>query len=213
MKNCIVSFGNGAWYPRGVQRLKESCEKFGVEFILLTEYCDFIPHHSGIPYGFKPALIHHAFHWDYENVIWIDSSGWLQHDPSPIFDIIEKVGYFILNNHGQFNNWWCKDAQLNHFGFTREQARTQPHAVGGLVGFNRNCPYFKEYYDFQHLYKGQWNNDNRTESDSDECKGSRHDQSVLSLIVAKHGLKLHDQKGFVTFAPEVLDGIVAMRGM
>ena len=213
MKNCIVSFGNGAWYPRGVERLRESCEKFGVDLLSATEYYAWIPLHSVIPYGFKPALIARAFGLGYDNVLWIDSSGWLQHDPTPIFDIIEKEGYFILNNHGQFNNWWCNDAQLSHFGYTREQARTQRHAVGGLVGFNRNCPYFKEYYDLQHLYKGQWNNDNRTESQSDECKGSRHDQSVLSLIVAKHELKLHDQKGFVTFAPEVLDGIVAMRGM
>lgn len=214
MKSCIVSFGNIGWYPQGLARLKESCDKFGVDCMTWTDYPFGCPTHVELPYAFKVACMEYAFK-QYDQVLWVDSSGWLLHDPTPIFDHIDKHGYFILNNHGQFNGWWCNDKQLEAFGYTRDEAMTQPHCVGGLIGFNKISAgwIFEEWADNVGLFKGEWNNTLHTESHDERCRGSRHDQSVMSLMVAKHGLDLQNQAGWVTFAPEVLDGIVAMRGM
>jgi hypothetical protein len=84
-----------------------------------------------------------------------------------------------------------------------------------MVGFDKISTgwLFNEWADHIHLFKGKWDNSLHTESHDDLCRGSRHDQSVLSLLVAKHNLDLQNQSGWVTFAPEVLDGIVAMQGM
>lgn len=214
MSNCIVTFGNSAWYPQGVARLKQSCEKFGIDCMGFTDYPIGCPTHSEIPYAFKVHCMEYAFR-TCDRVLWLDSSAWLLHDPTPIFDHIEKHGYLILHNHGQFNGWWCNDRQLGAFGYSRDEAMTQPHAVGGMVGFDKISTswLFNEWADNIDLFKGAWDNAKHTESHDDRCRGSRHDQSVLSLLVAKNNLDLQNQAGFVTFAPEVLDGIVAMRGM
>lgn len=214
MSNCIVTFGNSAWYPQGVARLKHSCEQFGIDCVGFTDYPIGCPTHAELPYAFKVHCMEYAFR-NYDRVLWLDSSAWLQHDPTPIFDHIEKHGYFILHNHGQFNGWWCNDSQLDAFGYSRDEAMTQPHAVGGMVGFDKISTswLFDEWADNIHLFKGKWDNNLHTESHDERCRGSRHDQSVLSLLVAKHNLDLQNQAGWVTFAPEVLDGIVAMRGM
>ena len=214
MSHCIVSFGNIGWYPQGLVRLKESCDRFNIDCMTFTDYPIGCPTHRELPYAFKLHCMDYAFR-KYDKVLWVDASGWLTQDPKPIFDHLDKEGYFIMNNHGQFNGWWCNDAQLYSFRYTRDQAMLQPHAVGGLIGFDKISSkwIFDEWVDNIHLFKGLWTNDKHTESYDDRCKGSRHDQSVISLIAAKHGLKLLDQTGWVTFAPEVLNGIVAMRGM
>lgn len=214
---CIVSFGSGGWYPKGLARLRESCERFGVNFIGQSHYDNTIYNHDKYPYAFKLSMINKAMEAGYDTILWVDCSGWLQHDPTPIFEQIERDGYLLLNNHGQFNNWWCSDKQLDAFGYTREEARTQVHVVGGLWGVTNGDfeggDLLGDMIENIRLFKGLHSNSFYTESLSDECRGNRHDQSVMSLIAAKHDLIITDQAGIVTFDPEQLDGIVAMRGM
>lgn len=211
---CIVSFGNRGWYPQGLTRLKASCEKFGINCMTFTDYPIGCPTHEELPYAFKIACMEIAFR-QYNKVLWLDASGWLTQDPTPIIEHLDKYGYLLLNNHGQFNHWWCNDRQLQGFGYTRDEAQTQPHAVGGMIGFDKVSAgwIFDEWADNVGLFAGRWDNNLYTESHDERCQGSRHDQSVISLIAAKHGLDLQNQAGWVTFAPETMQGIVAMQGM
>ncbi len=214
-KRCIITFGNKGWYVKGVDRLIISCEKYGVECLGWKNYPPGSPTHEHIPYGFKIFAFLDAIKRGYTSILWCDSSGWLTDNPSPIFDLIDKDGYFILKNTGQYNNWWCSDKQLAAFGYTRIQARTQQHAIGGLIGFNfeQENPVFNEWAEMITLFKGNWSNDDHTESISDECRGCRHDQSVISLICAKRNLIMQNKEGFVTFEPDTTPAIVAMQGM
>lgn len=212
----IVSFGMGGWYPQGIQRLRQSCEPYNVQFMGYTHYPPFCPNHKELPYAFKVYCME-AVSVTNPVMLWLDSSAWLTQDPTPIFDHIREHGYFLLKNHGQFNNWWCTDDQLNAFGYFRELAREQQHVVGGMIGLDLSHEMGRKIFDLWKghikLFAGLHSNVAHTESQSDECKGSRHDQSVMSLIAHKLGLDLQDQAGYVTFAPDSQQAIVAMRGM
>jgi hypothetical protein len=54
----IVSFGMGGWYPQGIQRLRQSCEPYNVQFMGYTHYPPFCPNHKELPYAFKVYCMH-----------------------------------------------------------------------------------------------------------------------------------------------------------
>jgi hypothetical protein len=72
---------------------------------------------------------------------------------------------------------------------------------------------FDEWFLNVDLFKGSWNNDNLTESQDARCLGSRHDQSILSLIVAKMGLDATPCKGLLNFDVKDTDSIILAQGM
>jgi hypothetical protein len=149
-------------------------------------------------------------------VLWLDSSCWLQHDPTPLFEHIKKHGYLIFDG-GNKNHNWCSDKQLEAFGFTRDEATNQKHCIGGIVGFDMSSEIgkaiFNRWFANVDLFKGSWNNDNLTESQDARCLGSRHDQSVLSLIVAQMGLTLTPKNGWLNFDVTDADSIILAQGM
>ena len=120
--NTIVSLGVGAWYPQGIARLRASCEKMKAPHKLYVHYPSSVPTHQQLPYAFKLYMMQIASN-DTPIVLWLDSSCWLQHDPTPIFDHIKKHGYLIFDG-GWSNAQWCNDRQLEAFEFTRHEATT-----------------------------------------------------------------------------------------
>ena len=215
MSNTIVSLGVGSWYLQGIARLRASCEKFNAPYKVFSHYPQFVPTHKQLPYAFKLYMMRLASH-DTPVVLWLDSSCWLQHDPTPLFDHIKKHGYLIFDG-GHKNSQWCNDKQLEAFGFTRDEAQNQKHCIGGIVGLDLQSEVgkaiFDEWFLNVDLFKGHWNNDNLTESQDARCLGSRHDQSVLSLIVAKMGLNATPTKGWLNFDVTDKDSIILAQGM
>lgn len=213
--NTIVSLGVGAWYPQGIARLRASCEKMKAPHKLYIHYPSSVPTHQQLPYAFKLYMMQIASN-DTPIVLWFDSSCWLQHDPTPIFDHIKKHGYLIFDG-GWSNAQWCNDRQLEAFEFTRDEATTQKHCIGGIVGLDMSSEVgkaiFDEWFLNVDLFKGSWNNDNLTESNDARCLGSRHDQSILSLIVAKMGLDATPCKGLLNFDVTDTDSIILAQGM
>ena len=212
----ITSFGKCHWYPKGIERLKKSCDQFGVKCTPFLNYPIGSPTHEQIPYAFKIHCMEAVRH--YHNVVlWADSSVWLMNDPKPIFDIIKEQGYIIFDNFGNNNAHWCNDRQLWRFNFTRDEAEKQKQVVGGFNGiaYRREIEneIFNEHKILADLFKGEWSNKNLTESIDPRCQGSRHDQSILSLIAAQRGLTITDQNKFFTFDPTQKDCIFALQGM
>lgn len=216
MNPVITSFGKGQWYPKGVERLQRSCDRFGVKCTPFLNYPLGSPTHEQIPYAFKMHCMDAVRHY-HDVVLWADSSAWLTNDPKPIFDIIKEQGYIIFNNHGNYNSSWCSDRQLSAFGYTRDEAQNQIHVVGGLFGIDFSSKLGNEIFNLYKsnvdLFKGEWSNKNKTESQDERCQGSRHDQSIMSLICAKMGLTITDQNKFFTFDPNQKDCIFALQGM
>lgn len=215
MNHVITSFGKGSWYPKGIERLKNSCSQWNVICQPFLNYPYHCPTHQQTPYAFKPYCIE-AVKKYHDIVIWCDSSGWLMNDPQPIFETIEKQGY-ILFDSGWHNDQWCSDRQLEAFGFSRDQAAGQKHVVGGLFGLDFRSEIgqmiWSIYRNSIDLFKGDWNNDHLTESADPRCLGSRHDQSILSLIAATLDLTITNPAGYFTFDPKQKDCIFALQGM
>ena len=212
----ITSFGKCHWYLKGIERLKKSCDQFGVKCTPFLNYPIGSPTHEQIPYAFKVHCIK-ALSGYHDVILWADSSAWLMNDPKPIFDIIKEQGYIIFDNFGNNNAHWCNDRQLWRFNFTRDEAEKQKHVVGGLFGIDFSSEIgneiFNQYKLLADLFKGEWSNKNLTESIDPRCQGSRHDQSILSLIAAQRGLTITDQNKFFTFDPTQKDCIFALQGM
>lgn len=216
MKACVASFGMGGWYPRGVQRLRESLEPYPYELIAPPDYPEGCPNHYTIPYAFKIYVIRQAAE-RYPVVLWIDASGWIQHNPAPIFDLIRKEGVMIMHNSGQVNGHWCSDRQLEAFGYTRDEAMLQPHVSSGLIGFDfsstRGADIFEQWAAAMPLFKGAWRNTHQTESKDPRCLGSRHDQSAIALIAVKNGITLTEPDGIVSFDVTDRRPMILMQGM
>lgn len=218
--NCIINVAtSGAWYERGSQRLAESLAPvnyMGEIKIWSGMYPEGCPPHSEIPYGFKP----HAFKWAKEagmkKVIWMDSSVWAQKDIQPIFDIIEKQGYMILRNGWTTGNW-STDEQLSAYNLTREEAFSVPHAMANVIGINFDSYIgnliFEEYFNNQHLFKGAWKNENGEVSADKRVLGSRHDQTILSLIVHKYKLELTNPQGIIDYNTGNTESILLTQGL
>lgn len=215
MNPVITSFGKGSWYPKGIERLRNSCDQFGVKCTPFLGYLAGGPRHEQTPYAFKPYCIE-AVKKYHDIVLWADSSAWLINDPQPIFDIIEKQGYIIFDS-GWKNDQWCSDRQLEAFGFNRDQAAEQKQVVGGLFGIDFRTEMgqtiWKLYRSSIDLFKGEWDNKHLTESADPRCLGSRHDQSILSLIAATLDMTITDPSGYFTFDPNQKDCIFALQGM
>ena len=193
--NTIVNVGIGTGHAKGSFRLVESLNKNGFKGQVKTwtnNYPEGSPTHADVPYAFKPHALKWAKDQGAECALWLDSSVWLQHPIEPIFDIIKEQGYFVMKNGWTTGNW-STDRQLKAYNLTREQAFSVPHAIAGMLGVNfkhkEGLNLFNEYFANQHLFHGAWTNESKQVSKDVRVLGSRHDQTILSLIMHKYNYK------------------------
>jgi len=191
MRACIVSFADGTgMYQLRMKRLEQSLiGNFDGDFLGFTSYeeIDCEPH-SEIPYKFKPAAISKARDLGYDIVIWCDSPVYAKQSVNPFVKYLKNNHYAFFDNIGYSVGDYTNDKTLKHFDVSREQAFHIPMIMACCMGFNFMHPLinkvFDQYRDLANdLYPGEWNNDDLTESSDMRCKGHRHDQSVMSLVI------------------------------
>jgi hypothetical protein len=190
MKKCVVSFADGAGsYRKKLQRLEQSLKgNFDGDFLGFTDYKQIgSPHHSEIPYAFKPYAIQKAIDLGYELVVWMDSPLYCIKSINPVFDYLSENDYILFNNIGFSLGEYSSDKQLQHYGISRQDAWEIPQLMACMLGFNFNKEdvhdIFNDYKSVaRELYPGSWDNDDLTESMDLRVRGSRHDQSCLSCI-------------------------------
>lgn len=205
-RNCIISVGVGHWYPRGLERLSKSlldCT-FQGSVILMDSFYNEEDTHLATPYYFKMQSFEAAFALGFDNILYVDASFWAVRDVTPIFDIIERDGYIIMDNPGHTTGRWCNDNALPLLGVTREEVDKMPHCMGGFIGLNKHSPIamelFKKWQDTpKEAYRGSWEN-------------HRHDQTILSVHSYKLGMKWHDHKGILDYNCAD-DSVFYLRGM
>jgi hypothetical protein len=188
-RKCVVSFADNAGsYQKKLLRLEQSLKgNFDGDFIGFTSYQDIgAPHHSEIPYAFKPFAIQKAIDWGYELILWCDSPIYAKQSIEPVFKYIAENGYLFFDNIGFSLGDYTNDKTLNHFGISREESFKVKMIMACCMGFSLDfMPYFREYKRLE-LYPGEWDNDDLTESKDRRVKGHRHDQSVMSAIIYKN---------------------------
>lgn len=151
------------------------------------------PLHSENPYAFKIYCIQKAIDAGYEQILWLDSSCFAIKNVSPIFYFIKENGY-IIQDSGHWLGTWANDKSLNYFGITRDQAM-EIRMIGnaGFLGLNMLNPASHEFFNawkksmLDGIFKGAWNNSDKTESSDERCLGHRHDMVCSTAIFYKMG--------------------------
>jgi len=189
----VVNYASGG-FVRGQERLLRSCQTINQDVACYGAQ-DGLTDHSQVPYYFKIDALTRASRLC-RLLLWLDSSIVATGRPlDPIFEHVRREGY-LLTWQGWDNAQWCNDRSLASFGYTRDQAKLQKQVRGGFYGLNLDHPtgrlILEELVAHRDDFCGQWSNRHLTESADPRCLGHRHDQSILSLIAARHSLFIMD---------------------
>jgi hypothetical protein len=139
--------------------------------------------HSESPYGFKVHAIKAAYEMGYTSVLWLDSPAYtVKEDISPIFEKIEKEGYYAMSHVDPLENY-VGDYALEHFGISREDLKGYNLPSGSCYGFDFTKQGFPLIVDLAECErKGLFRN---------EVKGNivhRHDEAILALSLLQNEL-------------------------
>lgn len=199
----INSHNKIGWYGIGQKRLERSLIYHGstADHLFFDDWQTDID--RTCPYNIKIDAIETAISMGHERLLWLDCSVWAINNPMPIWDIIEHEGYYLCNlgyNCAQI----CNDRVLEYFKVTRDEAENMWGCISGIVGLNLSHPTGKEIAEqwIRAARDGMFYGDrnyNPNESSDPRFMFSRQDQSALSLIAAKMGLKMHDQGIHVSY--------------
>lgn len=193
-RKCIVTFSNTDRYDKLALRMRQSVEKYGIDFIHYRSYEEIgCKPHTEYPYAFKPYAIQKAREQGYNNILWLDSAIYLIKSPDLIFKYIKDNGVLLFDNIGFSIGSFTHNECLAHFNMGRDEANESKMVMACAIGFNFNSDLgtdvFNNYLGFAHTnaYQGSWDN-------------HRHDQSVISCIAHKKGIELlHPNNTFIAY--------------
>ena len=193
MKRAILNVATGR-YVTGQHRLIAACQQHSpaaTRYFWKNEMPPGSPTHHRVPYAFKAHAIFWAQAQGEQLLLWADASILPIRSLEPLWDRIERDGYWIGRN-GWKNGEWCVSDALELFGMTREEAMEQEHVVATSFGVNLASDIgqqiAREYFRFatNGSFCGPW-----TAKEKDpRVRGHRHDQTALSVIAHRMGLKL-----------------------
>ena len=179
------------------------------------------PAHRDVPYAFKAFAIEAAIGLGFDSVLWLDSSIIPIRSLIPLWDLIERRGYWFSKNlpYAKLGvaPWscgqWCADSALGPLGIDlgdREELFGVPLVIGGAFGLCLRHQVAREFvarYFYlarnSRAFAGPWSNEQGRASADPRVLGHRHDQTVASVIAWRLGMEL-------TTPPEwIVDGAPA----
>src|ERR1035437_2760122 len=194
MNIALVNYSSPVgWYIDGqkilVKTMKE-CGYNGAVYVFQDNEVLGSPSHFDNPYAFKIHAIQFALNQGHDVVWWMDSSIYPVKDISPILKIVEEKGYFF-EKCGFDASMWTNDKTLKYFNITRDEAEKITLFSAGfmILDFRKKVvvDFFEQFKNSCEagMFKGKWNNNDKTESNDERCKGHRHDLSCASIIAHK----------------------------
>lgn len=219
---CICNVATGA-YVRGQQRLAMNEHAIGTPVLL---YADQMPpgspSHRDVPYAFKPWALKAAADMGADLLLWADACILPVRSMEPLWERIERDGYWISRN-GWTNYEWTAEKAYFGLGVTPEENREIPHVVATTFGLSLAHPNGRAIFDEYLImaqngaYRGPWWNRNhpeyRTRAGAFPCgpadvRGHRHDQSALSVLAHRYGCVLTDPPEIFAYAAGVTDATI-----
>jgi hypothetical protein len=218
VRRVAVNVSTGTTYRAFQGRLNQKLNEFGNCDIRL--WSEPLPKswtpHKDVPYRFKAHALRSV---DADLILWLDSAILPLRSLDPLWKQIEEVGYFIPANPGMWNyEWTAMSAYDDLFPeISREAAiglnRRIPHCSSAAFGFNLSLWIGQRAYsEFSRLantraFCGPWANSNGPDKDRyqaaflardyttavcgpPDVRGHRHDQTALSVIAWRLGMKL-----------------------
>lgn len=178
------------------------------------------PMHRRVPYAFKAWAMKRAEALGYTTLLWCDSSILPIRSFVPLWEQIERDGYFVMNNG--FSNYEWTDANAYKYLFpslsmevAREQNRQIKHIVGGIIGIDLSADigraFLAEWYRLAqtNAFCGPWRNINGV-CGPDDVRGHRHDQTALSVVASRLGCVLTEPPNMFAYAGHQSEDTVAV---
>jgi len=222
---CVVTFGKGHNFIKGVYRLKESCDNLGIAFIGFTEYPEGCPTHEESPFAFKFFCIRECLKKNYKRILWLDSSVVIKKDIRDVFEFIGKEGYFFIKNWHSIGHY-CHDKALKTLNLNREESFNIPCLQGTNFGLNFDNETAVKFFNQLLAYStdgitfpGPYGNKNGEASKDIRVSGHRHDQIPMSITALRLGMNkwfsdehqwfIHDRDFVKSVASTVTDKIMS----
>lgn len=210
----------GGWYPQGSKRLVKSLNYvgWGGETHIWYDSWPNKEFNRNSNYHVKCAAISEVIKQKYTHILWVDCSVWALQDPMPIFDIINKQGYYFWAS-GYNAAQTTSDKALEYFGVDRDTAETYKDCSTSIFGVNLTNPLGKEFMDrwLQSAKDGAFEGSRFHDGQSNDERFlfDRQDQSCASIIIGKMGLKMEDPKINCQYWDKNMDEniIFTLRGM
>lgn len=200
---CAVSVAFGGWYPAGQARLCAALRAQGMPVDAYDHTAGFDPcgKHCEHPYSFKPAALLNAmatrwlrsdrFERFPERMLWLDASCVPTRPVEPeMRRWRDELGPVVTMHTGFEIGQWLGPEAAAGIGVTDEERRW-PLVAGGVVGFDTSDTRAWDAL-------AEWSRSTRWFASAD--RNHRHDQTVLSIILGRMGLRtLPNDSGLFTY--------------
>ena len=207
-KRCIVNVATGEFYCKLQKRLLRSLYKSvdnvinvginghyapikmnnegtDIDLMLWTDCLPFgSKTHEESPYGFKVHAIQEAIKRGYTSILWLDSPAHaVKKDISPIFEKIEKEGYYAMSHVDPLENW-VKMSSIQSLNLKPHDLNGQNLPSGSCYGFDlANEDIADLFYEFECEERdGMFKSERISENG-----WHRHDEAVLALLLISYG--------------------------
>ncbi len=206
-RRAITNVSVGDWYPRGQDRLALSARDVGFGGDLLmyrNEYPPGCPTHQQEPYAFKHAAFDVSAARGNGATLWADSSVWFIKPLDVLFAEIEQNGYWVMTQGWQVGTW-CTDEALPKLGIEREASFEMVMVTACMYGLDVTSDVGREILAWMRArctdgsFRGPWKREAGFVSEDKRVLGHRHDQTALSVIVHKLGLKVDWCPGYLRY--------------
>lgn len=194
MKPVIINLST-VQYTKGQQRLQRSIQQFSPNIPFLSWKSESelqAPLHRTNPYAFKVYAFYKAIALGYDTIFWMDASCYLVKDVNPLFQLIEKEGYF-MENAAHWCGRWINDHAKAYFNIPDETLNTMPMFMAGCFGISAYSQTAMTFLDEWRLameagtFKGDWSN-------------HRHDMTAGSITANKLGMTLQQNAFYTRYA-------------
>ena len=232
----ICTIGYGGWYPAGVARLIQKFREVDHGKTIMA-WVNTLP--PGAPervevggysytgYCAKPFALRAARDAGADIGILVDAAFWPIRKIDPLVEHIAGHGYYLCEN-GYRMGEWCKDGALKTLGLSRSEAMAIPEVSSYCVGLNFYHRVYRDALDEwcelaldgvtfpgPHTQSGQPGRNPGHVSDDPGVKGHRHDQTALSAITWRLGMREHiERPRFTAYdGHQTSETVLANRGM
>lgn len=190
INRCIINLSTDK-YRRGQNRLWDSLQyKTDAKMLFFDKEEDVAASsHAEMNYSFKPMSFIKAYEMGYRQILWLDASMRAIKNLEPIFEIIEKDGYFFQDS-GWPNSRWTNAAALEYFGTNAGEMLSS-----GVLGIDLDSTIGYQFFD-------KWTQAMRDGMFNGSWDDHRHDQTCASLIAYQMGLKLQPGNTFFVYGSD-----------
>ena len=189
----MITVATGTRFQHCAARLAATLEQLG-EYLLIQWKSEPKGTPPGVPYAFKVTALEAAWKSGITRTLWLDSSIVPLRSLIPIWEHIEKNGYWFSENHHAKNGEWTSDKSRHVtnadwtceeaypiLGITPDENSRIKHLVGTAFGLDMRNDNARGFLgDMRRMMlAGAFNGPYETH---------RHDQTVMSVIAHRRGM-------------------------